>query len=59
VTQELEVVNVSGAGALKITRAPLGTEVIGWAQRRGDLQFTSVSGIGGTLHLRDDSVDLR
>jgi len=58
VTQKLDVVNVAGAGALKITRAPLGRKVRSWAQRRGNLQFTSKNGIRGTLHLKDDTVSL-
>lgn len=59
VTQKLDVVNVAGAGALKITGAPLGRRVETRAQRRGNLQFTSKSGIKGTLHLKDDTVSLR
>jgi hypothetical protein len=51
-------VYVSQAGALKITKAPVGCRVIGWAQKRGNLQFTSTNGVTGTLHLKDDSVTL-
>jgi hypothetical protein len=59
VTQSLDVVNVVGAGALKITHAPLRPTVGTWAQRRGNLQFTSENGISGTLHLKNDTVTLR
>jgi hypothetical protein len=59
VTQNLDTVNVAGAGALKITRAPLGRKVETWAQRRGKLRFTSKNGIKGILHLRNDKVTLR
>jgi hypothetical protein len=56
VTQEENFVKVAGAGALEITQAPLGPKVVGWAQKRGELQFTSKNGITGTLHLKDDTV---
>lgn len=59
VTQKLDLVKVAGAGPLKITRAPLGREVRTWAQRRGNLRFTSRNGITGTLHLKGDTVSLR
>jgi hypothetical protein len=51
-------VKVPGAGPLKIVKAPLGRAVVGWAQRRGNLRFTSANGITGTLHLKDDTVTL-
>lgn len=51
-------VRVAGAGPLKITQAPLGRKVVGWAQKRGNLQFTSKNGISGTLHLKNDTVTL-
>jgi hypothetical protein len=50
------MINVPGAGALRITRAPLGRSVQTWAQKRGKLRFTSEHGITGTLHLEDDTV---
>ncbi len=53
-----DFVYVSQAGGLKITKAPVGCQVIGWAQKRGNLQFTSTNGVTGTLHLKDDSVTL-
>jgi hypothetical protein len=53
-----DAVYVPGAGALKITKAPLGPKVVNWAQKRGNLQFTSKNGISGTLHLKDDTVSL-
>jgi hypothetical protein len=51
---------VPGAGFLKITKAPLGPDVVNSAQRRGALRFTSESAISGTLHihLHDASVTL-
>jgi hypothetical protein len=58
VTQNTYTVDVAGAGPLKITDAPLGPRVVTWAQRRGKLEFTSKSGITGTLHLTDDTVTL-
>jgi hypothetical protein len=51
-------VKVPGAGALEITKAPLGRKVEVWAQKRGNLHFTSKNGIDGTLHLKDDSITL-
>jgi hypothetical protein len=55
---KLDLVNVPGAGAVRITKAPVGGSVVTWAQRRGNLQFKSKSGITGTLHLKDDAVTL-
>lgn len=49
-------VDVSLAGVLKITRAPVGCDVIGWAQKRGVLHFTSTNGVTGILDLKGDSV---
>jgi hypothetical protein len=53
-----DLIEVRGAGTLRITRAPLGRKVARSAQNHGDLQFTSVNGITGTLHLKDDTVTL-
>ena len=50
--------DVPGAGALRITDAPLGREVARWAPRQAELRFTSRNGITGTLDLKDDSVTL-
>jgi hypothetical protein len=58
VTQKLKVVKVAGAGAVKITRAPLGKGVETSAQRHGNLHFTSSRGITGTLHLKNDTISL-
>ena len=58
VTQRLKVLKVAGAGAVKITRAPLGKAVETSAQRRGNIRFTSGRGITGTLHLRTDRISL-
>ena len=58
VSQKPEVLRVAGAGALKITKAPLGPKVVTWAQKRGNLEFTSRNGVTGTLHLKDDTVTL-
>jgi hypothetical protein len=49
-------VRVPGAGAITITKAPLGRKVVRWAQKRGNIEFTSANGITGTLHLADDTV---
>ena len=58
-SQTLDLVDVPGAGALKITHAPLGPEVVNRAQRRGNLQFVGSRGVRGTLHLKDDTVTLQ
>jgi len=59
VTQKTDLVKVAGAGALQIPRAPLGQGAVQtWAQRRGNLEFTSKNGVTGTLHLTDDTVTL-
>jgi len=58
VTQSQKVVDVPGAGALKITHAPLGAAASTWAQKRGDLRFVGTRGIRGTLHLSDDKVTI-
>jgi hypothetical protein len=56
--QTTDIVSVAGSGPVTITKAPLGREVVAWAQKRGNLEFTSKSGITGTLHLKDDTVTL-
>lgn len=56
VKERAKTVKVPGAGTLRITKAPLGRSVESWAQRRGNIQFASRSGVTGTLHLRDDTV---
>lgn len=53
---ETTPVRVPGAGAVTITKAPLGRKVVRWAQKRGNIGFTSVRGVTGTLHLADDTV---
>ncbi|MGH2963957.1 MAG: hypothetical protein ACRDMH_01065 [Solirubrobacterales bacterium] len=50
-------VNVPGAGALRITEAPVG-ELKGSNRPRADLQFTSKKGVTGTLHLPSDTLSL-
>ena len=50
---------VSGAGALRIIRAPQGLGVVTSAQRDGNLRFMSARGIHGTLHLATDTVTIR
>jgi hypothetical protein len=57
-SQVLDVVDVRGAGALRITRAPTGTRAASWAQRRGNIHFIGETGLTGTLHLKDDTVTL-
>jgi hypothetical protein len=49
---------VDRAGAIKITKAPLGRKALGPAQRHGEIEFTSSNGVSGTLHLKDDTVTL-
>jgi hypothetical protein len=56
--QTTDIVSVAGSGPVTITKAPLGRKVVVWAQKRGNLEFTSTSGITGTLHLKDDTVTL-
>ncbi len=58
VKERAKTVKVPRAGTLKITKAPLGRSVESWAQRRGNIQFTSKNGVTGTLHLKDDTVTL-
>jgi len=55
-TQDLSHVDVPHSGALKITKAPLGRDVVTSAQRHGNLEFEGTRGVTGTLHLKDDSV---
>jgi hypothetical protein len=56
--QTIDYVKVAGAGPLTITKAPLGRKVARSAQKHGDFEFTSRSGITGTLHVKDDTVTL-
>lgn len=56
--QTTDIVKVAGSGPITITKAPLGRKVVVWAQKRGNLEFKSESGITGTLHLKDDTVTL-
>jgi hypothetical protein len=51
-------VRVAGAGPLKITKAPLGRKAAYHGQTDGTIQFTSKSGVRGTLHLKNDIVRL-
>jgi hypothetical protein len=57
-TQQLSKVDVPNSGAVKITRAPLGRDVVTSAQRHGNLAFEGTTGVTGTLHLKDDSVSV-
>jgi hypothetical protein len=54
--QNVDLVDVRGAGALRITRAPTGRRAANSAQRNGEIEFTSERGVSGTLHLADDTV---
>ena len=56
--QGVDIVDVRGAGALRITRAPTGRRGAHSARRRGDIEFAGERGITGTLHLQDDTVTL-
>jgi hypothetical protein len=58
VTQTGDLVRVAGAGALRITRAPLGRRVVTSAQRRGVLWFVGRLGVHGKLHLAGDTVTI-
>jgi hypothetical protein len=58
VTQRVRLVDVPDSGVLKITKAPIGRNVVTTAQHHGDLEFTGTKGVTGTLHLEDDSVTL-
>jgi|1186.fasta_scaffold03076_2 hypothetical protein len=56
-TQSVDTVDVPGAGALKITHAPLGKgPVQSRAQSGGRFRFNSRQGVTGTLSLTDDAV---
>lgn len=57
-TQSQKVVNVPGAGTLRIVKAPLGRGVASSAQRSGELEFAGSRGVRGVLHLADDSVTI-
>jgi hypothetical protein len=58
-TQNVDTVDVPGAGALKITHAPLGKgSVQSWAQSRGAFRFNTDRGVTGTLYLNGDVVKL-
>jgi hypothetical protein len=52
------VVDVPHAGAVKITRAPLGPKVVATAQERGILWFAGRRGVHGRLDLADDHVTI-
>jgi hypothetical protein len=56
--QKSDGISVSGTGAVTITKAPLGRKIVDSAQKHGELEFKSKSGITGTLHLKDDTVTL-
>ena len=56
--QSGDLVEIPGAGTLKITKAPLGRNVASAAQKQGKIEFTSANGVTGTLHLKDDTVTL-
>lgn len=56
--QTTDFVRVAGSGPLKITKAPLGRKIVVSAQKHGNIEFKSKSGITGTLHLKDDTVTL-
>jgi hypothetical protein len=56
--QNVDVVDVPGAGALRITRAPVGRRAGRRAQRRGEIEFAGEEKITGTLHLAHDTITL-
>jgi hypothetical protein len=49
---------VPNSGATRITKAPLGPNVVTTAQRDGEFKFTSRRGIKGTISLADDTATL-
>jgi hypothetical protein len=57
-TQQLSKVEVANSGAVKVTRAPLGRDVVTTAQRHGNLAFEGSKGVTGALHLKDDSISI-
>jgi hypothetical protein len=58
-TQSIDFVDVPGAGALKLTDAPIGRKRhLDRLQRRAVLSFKGKNGITGKFHLRDHSVTL-
>ena len=54
--QRIDDVRVPDSGPVTITKAPLGREIVDSAQKHGNIEFKSKSGISGTLHLADDTV---
>jgi hypothetical protein len=54
--QKVTVVEVQGSGPVRITRAPIGSEVAEAAQRNGVIHFAGAGGVRGTLDLSDDTV---
>jgi hypothetical protein len=55
--QGMNAIRVHGSGPVKITKAPMGRNVVTSAQH-GDIEFRGTSGVTGTLHLTDDTVTL-
>ena len=58
VTQSQKVVNVPGAGAVRIVKAPEGRAVATSAQRDGKLVFVGRRGVRGVLDLSNDTVTI-
>jgi hypothetical protein len=58
VTQSQKVVNVPGAGAVRIVKAPEGRAVATSAQHDGELEFVGRRGVRGVLHLSNDKVTI-
>lgn len=56
--QTVDIVEVPGAGTLRITRAPEGGGVVESAQKTGKIEFAGRGGVRGTLDLSDDSVSI-
>jgi hypothetical protein len=55
-TQEVTVVEVRGAGPVRIIKAPTGARVVERAQRDGEISFAGARGVRGTLDLSDDTI---
>ncbi len=56
--QNMDVVDVPGAGVLRITRGSSGSRAGHRVLARGKIEFAGETGVTGTLNLRDDTIIL-
>ncbi len=56
--QNLDVVDVPGAGVVRITGGPAGRRAGHPVGGRGKIEFEAETGITGTLNLKDDTITL-